>query len=229
MKRLLAPWMLVTVAALAAPSAAQEAPPGEAIGVMEAPPPVEDPGECTTTTTVRCTGAAARYGVPPALPPSYPAVAPPLANPIFLDLGKLTGDGWRLSQHSDGTLWRQRRRSTDSPGMWGTGLALFSVAWLGAGVSSLTASQTGPLGFFPVLGAWMNAGASSGDSCGSGGSCDNRGTTALWALDGLVQAAGFTMFLVGLVTGPSKLECQPVLIAPGAIGSGAGLTAVGRF
>src|SRR5438128_1338709 len=80
-----------------------------------------DSGECTTTTTVRCTGAAAPYAVPgaiaqppivvqPAPQPPPPAIPPPSYYPpnvVMLDMRRLESDGWRLVQHTDGTLWRE--------------------------------------------------------------------------------------------------------------------------
>jgi hypothetical protein len=209
----------------------------------------EDPGECTTT--VHCTGAAARYAVPgavqPAAPPPPmapppippPAYYPPPAYPnnvVMLDLRKLESDGWKLVQHSDGSLWRERHVSTASPAVWGTGLALFAASWLGSGIGSLVSQNgLGPLGFLPVFGAWGNAIAASGhNNCTyydsySYNCSDRKGELAGWAIGGIAQAAGFTMFLVGLASGPKKLERQPVMLAPGAVGSGGGLNAVGQF
>jgi hypothetical protein len=212
-----------------------------------------EPTECTTTTTVHCTGAAAPYAVqapaaaqpvavpapiPP--PPIYlpapqppPAYAPaPYASGPILDLHQLEDGGWKLVQRPDGSLWRERQRSSASAAVWGTGLALFSVSWLAGGVTSVTNGQIGPAGFIPVLGAWINAGVTSNSSCDDnfGSSCDHRQATALWALDGIAQVAGFTMLLVGMASGPKKLERQPILLAPGAVGYGApGVTAMGHF
>src|SRR5438874_874601 len=100
-------------------------------------------GECTTTTTVHCTGAAARYAVPPPPqaapppapipPPNYPyppqAVGPMGAYgpPVMIDLR--LGDGWQLVEE-EGRLFRQRKRSTDLPGLWIPGATLFLASYL---------------------------------------------------------------------------------------------------
>src|SRR5437660_166737 len=119
-------------------------------------------GECTTTTTTRCTGAAAPYAAPGAVaqpPPAPVIVQPPPAplpppawypqpNVVMLDVQRLERDGWHLAQHADGTLWRERERSTASPAVWGTGLAIFSASWLGSGIGSIESHNgLGPLGF----------------------------------------------------------------------------------
>ena len=205
-------------------------------------------GECTTTTTVHCTGDAAPYAVPGAVapapaPPAYPPPPAYPSPPVYpppayypsanLMLLKPDSDGWKLSQHPDGSLWRERERSTSSPGVWGTGLAIFTVSWLGTGIGSLESENgLGPLGFLPVFGAWANAIAeSTRNNCdGYYVGCDNHSAaTAGWAIAGLAQAAGFTMFLVGLASGPRKVERQPIMLVPGAVGSGGGLNAVGQF
>jgi hypothetical protein len=220
----------------------------------------EEPSECTTTTTVHCTGAAAKYAVPPfsqpqpivqpaPQPPPPPVIPPPAYYPppqpyypnvVMLDLRRLESDGWKLVQHSDGSYWRERRVSTASSGVWGTGLAIFAVSWLGTGIGSVaTDSGVGPLGFLPVFGAFGAATSESTKSdCsyttgyydyGYQSCSDHKGQVAGYVIGGLAQAAGFTMFLVGLASGPKKLERQQVFVAPGMVGSGGGLNAVGQF
>jgi hypothetical protein len=210
-----------------------------------------EPSECTTTTATKCTGAAAPYAAPNAVaqppvivqPAPQPQYAPPppayypQPNVVMLDMRKLESDGFHLVQHEDGTWWRERERSTSSPAVWGTGLAIFSASWLGSGIGSLeSANGLGPLGFLPVFGAWANAIAESGrSSCtydysyGQSSCSDHKGAVAGWAIGGIAQAAGFTMFLVGLASGPKKVERQPVMLAPGMVGSGGGLNAFGQF
>jgi hypothetical protein len=208
-------------------------------------------GECTTTTTVHCTGDAAPYAVPGAIapapqvapaqvapppPPVYPPTYPPLGYypGMLLDYQKLESDGWKVTQHPDGSLWRERTRSTSSPAVWGSGIALFAAAWLGSGIGSLEShNDLGPVGFVPVFGAWVNAAVESGRGCSDyyydSSSCDHRAATAGWAIAGIAQATGFTMFLVGLASGPKKVEHQPLVVVPGAVGSGGGLNAIGQF
>jgi hypothetical protein len=190
-------------------------------------PPAEDPGECTTTTTVRCTGAAAPYAVmPPQAPapvvvaPPPPAVAPaPAQQIIILDPRKLTGDGWKVTQDANGAWWHERKTSTDAPAVWGTGLAF----WLGGyAIAAIAGMQQGGIdmfGWWPIIGAMMNAGFA-----------EDTSAKALWAVDGLAQAGGFVMFLVGLAAGPDKIERQPIQIGATAfVGGGSGVALSGRF
>jgi hypothetical protein len=193
-------------------------------------PPAVDPGECTVTTTVRCTGAAAPYAVqaaqpqppvviqapPPAPPPPAPTLLPP--NAILLDPHVL-GDGWRLVQSNDGSLWRERKVSTDAPAVWGAGLAF----WLGGyGASIIAGMQQGGfnmIGWMPIVGAFVNV-AFTDDGTAKG----------LWAVDGIAQAGGFVMFLVGMAAGPDKMQRLPLTVGPASfIGGGSGVALAGHF
>jgi hypothetical protein len=203
------------------------------------PPPVDDTGECTVTTTVRCTGAAAPYAVqaaqpqapvivqqapvvvqPPVVAPVAPAAPAAPPQPLMvIDARHLVGEGWKLTQSEDGRLWRERRVSTDSPAMWGTGLTI----WLGTYAAGILAGmvQGGimEIGWMPIVGAMCNAGF-SGDGSGK----------ALWAVDSLAQGTGFVLFLVGLAAGPQKMERLPVSIGPvGFVGGGSGVALSARF
>ncbi len=180
--------------------------------------------ECTTTTTVHCTGAAAPYAVQPQSTAPAPTIYPPntyppssgLQLPLVLNLGEDT----HLVQGTDGILYRERAVSTALPGVWGTGLGLLAGGWLISGTySALDSSEGVPgLGFLPILGSWIQAAA-----------VDGTGSKTFYAIDGVVQAGGFVMLLVGLAAGPQKLERMPVMITgQGAVGGGTiGLT--GRF
>lgn len=188
-------------------------------------PQVAEPSECVTTTTVRCTGAAAPYAVPQPQPPAIVVPAPqpqpqPMARPI-LTLGPniQLGDGWHLEQTPDGVLWRARKRSTGSPVVWGTGLALWLGSYaLAAGVGTSNGDFT-LIGWWPMLGAFFAAASCSSDSA-----------KAAWTVDGLAQVGGFVAFLVGLAVGPEKLEREPVLVTPISLaGGGSGVGVVGRF
>ena len=73
----------------------------------------------------------------------------------------------------------------------------------------------------PIIGMWVNAGIESStsryaydcyDYCPS---YNNRGCVAGWAIAGLVQASGFARFLVGLGTGPEKIERFPLRFSAG--------------
>jgi hypothetical protein len=204
-----------------------------------APPPSVDPGECTVTTTVRCTGAAAPYAVqaaqpqapiviqtpPPApAPPAPPVAAPPVVAPpmiapgtIILDPHALR-DGWRLVQAEDGALWRERKISTDAPAVWGTGMAFWLGGYAAAVIAGTEQSGANLFAWWPIIGAFVNT------------SFNSAGAQAAWAIDGLAQAGGFVTFLVGLAAGPDKLERMPLTVgAASFVGGGSGVALSGRF
>jgi hypothetical protein len=138
---------------------------------------------------------------------------------MILDARHLVGDGWKLTQSPDGRLWRERRRSTESAGMYGAGLTI----WLSTYAASIIAGQMqggfSMIGWMPIIGAMVNAGVQGDGSA-----------KALWAVDSLAQGTGFVLFLVGLAAGPEKLERLPVTIGPVGFGGGGGGVAVaGHF
>jgi hypothetical protein len=183
------------------------------------PAPAAEPSECVTTTTVRCTGAAAPYAVQPptvVVPVPPPAPAPP-PQVIVLDPHKLVGDGWKVTQSPDGCWWRERKISTASPGMWGGGLALFVTSYAAGAIGGM-AGEGNPLGFWPVIGAFTSSAFTH----------DNA--QILWAVDGIAQAGGFVLFLVGLAAGPDKIERQPITFGPTTfVGGGNGVQLSTRF
>jgi hypothetical protein len=175
-----------------------------------------DPGECTTSTTVRCTGAAAPYAVAPAPYAVAPARVP--AAPLLLVDPRPVGDGWRVVQSPDGNLWRERKVSTASPAVWGTGLAFWVIGFAGAGIGGVEQGDIALFGWWPIVGAFIGAGVSNGTA------------RALWTVDGLAQAGGFITLLIGLAAGPDKLERLPIAVAPMAVaGGGSGIALSGRF
>jgi hypothetical protein len=207
------------------------APPAAVVPPPIVPAPVApvgaEPSECVTTTTVRCTGAAAPYAVQAAQPqtivvpaPAPPPVAAPSTPPqvpaIILDPRAL-GDGWRLVQTPDGNLWRERRLTGDAPAVWGTGLAF----WLGSytvGAIGGTVNASGLFAWLPIMGPFINA------------SFTRDAAQVLWAVDGVVQAGGFVTFLVGLAAGPDKIERLPLRVMPtGFVGGGQGIALGSRF
>src|SRR6185312_15523146 len=100
----------------ALPAAAAPVPVPQAAPMPPPLPPLDD-GECTVTTTVHCTGAAAPYAVQAAQPQAPPVAVPPASAPpqiMYLDTRHLVGDGWKLTQSPDGRLWRERKVSTPS-------------------------------------------------------------------------------------------------------------------
>jgi hypothetical protein len=210
-------------ATVVAPSAA--APQPILPAAAPAAPPAAEPSECVTTTTIRCTGAAAPYAVPHPQPPAIivPAAAPPppaAQHPsLLLDPHMALCDGWHLEQTADGTVWRTRKHSTDAPAVWGTGLALWLGSYaVGAGVGTNNADGT-LIAWWPILGAFFAAGSVSSDSA-----------KALWVVDGFAQAGGFVAFLVGLAIGPEKLEREPLLVTPISLaGGGSGVGLSGHF
>lgn len=185
-------------------------------------PPTAEPSECVTTTTVRCTGAAAPYAAQAAQPqtvvvPAPAAPPPPPPQLIVLDPHRLVGDGWKIVQSPDGCWWRERKLSTASPGMWGGGLALFLTSYAAGAVGGM-AAQGNPLGFWPVIGPFVSSAFSHDEA------------QILWAVDGVAQAGGFVLFLVGLAAGPDKLERQPITFGPtGFVGGGSGVQLSTRF
>jgi hypothetical protein len=193
--------------------------PSIALAQQPLPPATPDLGECTTTTTVRCTGAAAPYAVQPPPAPAPIVVAPPPPQIVILDPRKLAGDGWKLTQSADGCLWRERRISTDAPSVWGTGLALWLGGYAAGIVAGMEQGGFNEIGWMPIIGAMVNAAFTD----------DNTGR-ALWAIDSVAQAGGFVMFLVGLAAGPDKIERQPVQLGAASFGGGgSGIAISGRF
>jgi hypothetical protein len=197
-----------------------------ALAQQPAPPPE---GECTVTTTVKCTGAAAPYAieavkpepivVAPPPPVAAPAPAPaPLPPPVYVLDPRQLGDGWRMVQGSDGLLYRERKVSTDSPAVWGTGMAFWLGGYAAAIIGGMQQGGGGYFGWWPVIGAFINTSFTSGT------------TQALWAIDGIAQAGGFVTFLVGLAAGPDKIERRPLTVAPTTfVGGGSGVALSGRF
>jgi hypothetical protein len=215
-----------------APPAPLPAPPPPPAPTAPAIPPGYEPSECTTTTTVRCTGAAAPYAVqaaqpqtivvpapPPApAPAAPPQAAPPTAPPAALLLDTRLGDGWRLVQAPDGSLWRERKVSSDAPAVWGTGMALWLGGYFAGAIGGMHEGGANMLAWWPIIGAFINTSFNSGTA------------QALWAVDGLVQTGGFVTFLVGLAAGPDKLERRPLAITPATfVGGGNGVALTGRF
>jgi hypothetical protein len=210
------------------PPAPPAAPPPQAASA-----PAAEPSECTVTTTVRCTGAAAPYAVQaaqpepvvvpmPALPPPPPVAAPPpppAPAPIVLDPRQLRlGGGWRLVQSPDGCLWRERKVSTDAPAVWGTGMAFWLVGYGAAIVGGMQQGGAGVLGWWPFAGAFINSAFTSGTP------------QVLWVVDGLAQVGGFVTFIVGMAAGPDKIERRPITISPTAfVGGGQGVALSARF
>lgn len=224
-------WAQPALPAAAAPLPVPQAAPMPVPQAAPLPPPLPPPddGECTVTTTVRCTGAAAPYAVqaaqpqaPVVVPPVVvPPPAPPAAPPqiMYLDTRHLVGDGWKLTQSPDGRLWRERKVSTPSNAMWGGGLALWITSYLAGGIGGMSSDGFGVMAWWPVIGSFVAAGFS-----------DDGTGKALFAVDGLLQGTGFVLFLVGLAAGPEKLERLPVSVGPvGFAGGGSGLALSGRF
>ena len=130
----------------------------------------DQPSECTTTTTVHCTGAAAAYGAlpggaqpapqQPVYPPNTYLPAPGYAQPpLIINIGGLEHDDWHVVRDGDGSFWRERKSSTGAPAVWGTGLGLLISGWAVSGGYSLIDNGEGVpgLGFWPILGSWAQA------------------------------------------------------------------------
>src|SRR5439155_20180068 len=126
-------------------------------------------------------------------------------------------DGWKLVQTPQG-LFRERRGSTDSPAMWGSGLALWLASYfIGAGVGT---SEGQLWTWWPIIGTMISAGI--------GSSSDTA--RLLWSVDSIAQAGGFILFLVGQAAGPDKCERVPLTVTPVSfVGGGQGVGLTGRF
>lgn len=213
-------------AVVVAPPAVVSAPPAVVVAPVAVAPAPADPSECTVTTTVRCTGAAAPYAVPAAQPqtvvvpaPPSPPAAPvaPAPAAVILDARQL-GNGWRLVQSPDGGLWRERKISSDSPAVWGTGMAFWLGGYAIGVIAGMEEGNANLLAWWPIIGAFINSSFNSGTA------------QALWAVDGIAQAGGFVTFLVGLAAGPDKLERHPLAVTPASfVGGGSGVALSGRF
>jgi hypothetical protein len=127
---------------------------------------------------------------------------------------------------------KQRRR-----GLIIAGSIVVGVPWV-FGVTAATADnfQDGT-GFLvvPVLGPWLMLATSARDNCSpNDGLCSSSksGERAVLVLDGLVQAAGATMFFAGMLVPRLRLVRNDVVVSviPMELGHGAhGLGAVGTF
>ena len=225
--------ILLPSIALAQPALPPAAAPAPVPQPLPPPLPAPDDGECTVTTTVRCTGAAAPYAVQ-AAQPQAPIVVQPPAPPVvvappapvtppqimYLDTRHLVGDGWKLTQSPDGRLWRERKLSTESPGMYGAGLTIWLSTYAASIIGGMMQGGINMIGWMPIVGAMVNAGIGSSDGTAQG----------LWAVDSLAQGTGFVLFLVGLAAGPEKLERLPVTVGPvGFVGGGSGVALSARF
>jgi hypothetical protein len=80
------------------------------------------------------------------------------------------------------------------------------------------------VGWIPVLGPWIQMGLKPGGLA-------NDGWALFLSLDGLVQAAGWTLLIVGLTmdSGGEPIESPDFAVLPSVSPNSAGLTAVGRF
>ncbi|MGZ3426856.1 MAG: hypothetical protein ACXVCV_09420, partial [Polyangia bacterium] len=165
---------------------------------------------------------AAPYAVQPALPPQplvAPATLPAPPAPIILDPRQL-GDGWRLVQTPDGCLWRERKISSDSPAVWGTGMAFWLGGYAAAVIGGMQQGGGNIFGWWPIIGAFVNTAINN----------NNGGAQTLWALDGIAQAGGFVTFLIGLAAGPDKMQRLPLTVGTASFaGGGSGVALAGRF
>lgn len=208
--------------------------------------PVANEPRCKTTTTVDCTGTAAPLAVPwgdpvpvapaPVVPPlpvappapmapapvaSPPQVAPTPVVPLFT---VPLPENMRTVLDENGQLVVERRTRLGRPAVWKAGLGLFLatpvIAAIGSGIdqgSNWSVPGAG-IAFAPIVGSFVNAGFS-----------ESGGRKFGWTMSGLVQASGFVMFLVGLGTGPEKIERFPVRFTAGPTNGGASVGVNGAF
>ena len=209
------------------------APPPLRAAAAALPPPAAlpadaaDTGECTVTTTVRCTGAAAPYAVQAAQPQAPvviqapPPVAARRAPPpqIILDPRQLGGDGWRVVQIA-GRLLVARAQGLDRfAGGVGHGHGVLARRLRGRRHRRHGRGRLQPVRLVADHRRLRQRRASTSGSA-----------QALWAIDGLAQAGGFVTFLVGLAAGPDKMERLPLSVGPASFaGGGSGVALAGRF
>ena len=77
---------------------------------------------------------------------------PPSA--ILLD-PRVLGDGWRVVQSDDGSLWRERKVSTDAPAVWGTGLAFWLGGYAAGIIGGMQQGGINEIGWMPIIGAFV--------------------------------------------------------------------------
>ncbi len=133
------------------------------------------------------------------------------------------GDGWKLARHADGSYWRERPRTSRWMGIWLPGLLTFANLYVATGI--LSAFDSGTLqgiGFVPLLGPFLAAGLREPGP-------PETSTIAIYAVYGVVEAAGFAMLVGGAVARRTRTERQPILIVPAVLQSGVGLHATGHF
>lgn len=120
------------------------------------------------------------------------------------------GHDWTFTRAADGSYWRMRKTGGSNPGMWGAGLALSVASWAIALATN---------GWAPVVGGFISAGYYSDGT-----------TKTLCVFNGIVGVGSAVMFIVGLTTGSSRIERQPVTVVPIALaGGGQGAALSARF
>ena len=148
------------------------------------------------------------YQLPLAPPPLY---APPL------------GAGFRTVVDQHGQLVVERRTRLGRKGLWASGLAIFLATPVVAGAvlaresGTWNKSAAAGLAMFPVIGMFANAGIESDNyvNTDSHSGISRQARVAGWAVAGLVQASGLAMWMVGLGTGPEKIERFPLRFSAG--------------
>lgn len=168
------------------------------------------------------------YAPPPVYAPPPPQYAQPPQYPPYMPQLRL-GDGFRTVIDPNGQLMVERRTRLGRPGVWGLGLAMFVgmplLTGIGLGLDRTEGNKTlyGGLSMLPVFGAFTNAGIAADDCSWSYDYCDKskaNGRAAGWAIAGLIQASGLVMLLVGLGTGPEKIERFPLRFSAGPTQNG---------
>jgi hypothetical protein len=193
-----APLALPTHAPLIAPPAVAPQPPAAAAPVPAAPPPAAYP--------------PAPLGCE-ACPPPAEAAPTPWAGPA---LAGSVGPGFKLVLDERGQLAYERRKKGTTPGVWGPGLALWLVSYLGTSIGGV--ADAGPYAAIPFFGGFVYGGFELIDG--------NLGKGIGYSVGGAMQLSGFVMFLVGLSAGKDKIDRIPVRVSPLAYREGGGGFAV---
>lgn len=145
----------------------------------------------------------------------------------------------RLAPGSEVQTETVRRDSVPNYAILGSGLVIFGISY----GTSVVVAATSDLPedhhlFIPILGPWIDFANRGGCGGVAGPSCDTETTNrVLLVVDGVVQAIGALTVLDAFFTPESHTVTRTraakngarVYVAPGGVGTGYGLVAVGGF
>jgi hypothetical protein len=113
---------------------------------------------------------------------------------------------WRMRMDADGSFWREREVRKSNRGLLGAGLGVWLGTWFITFLSSSTTAHdgSGAATIFPMIGPFIAAGISK-----------DPGPAVGYTVSGLLQIAGFAMFVAGaaskhLVTERQRAHYDPL-------------------